>query len=170
MPCAGCGTLMWRSTTSLPEGQARCQPCRRAASTEQYRARTRVIGCATCMRTIETTRSRQRYCSRRCSQRKTVPTAADRARWARKNDRRTARRRNYGRPWRTLRDRVLDEERKCWVCDDEIDRALTWTHPMSGSGDHVVALTDGGQLLDRANVRAAHLTCNVERTRGRRRG
>lgn len=30
LPCADCGTLMWRGTTSLPEGQARCRPCRRA--------------------------------------------------------------------------------------------------------------------------------------------
>lgn len=121
------------------------------------------------MRTIEATRSNQRYCSRRCSQRKTVPTAADRARWARKNDRRSTSRLNYGRPWRTLRDQVLTEERTCWVCGDEIDRALAWPHPMSGSGDHVTALADGGQLLNRDNVRAAHLTCNVERSRRRRR-
>lgn len=30
LPCADCGTLMWRTRTSRPEGQARCQPCRRA--------------------------------------------------------------------------------------------------------------------------------------------
>lgn len=29
LPCADCGELMWRSTSSLPEGQARCRPCRR---------------------------------------------------------------------------------------------------------------------------------------------
>ena len=30
--CAGgCGRLLWRGTTSLPEGQAKCQPCRRQA-------------------------------------------------------------------------------------------------------------------------------------------
>lgn len=30
LPCNRCGELMWRGTTSLPEGQARCGPCRRA--------------------------------------------------------------------------------------------------------------------------------------------
>lgn len=30
LPCATCGRMMWRGTTSLPEGQARCRPCRRA--------------------------------------------------------------------------------------------------------------------------------------------
>lgn len=28
--CASCGMAMWRGSTSLPEGQARCLPCRRA--------------------------------------------------------------------------------------------------------------------------------------------
>lgn len=31
LPCASCGKLMWRGTTSLPEGEARCRPCRKAA-------------------------------------------------------------------------------------------------------------------------------------------
>lgn len=31
LPCADCGALMWRGTTSLPEGQAKCRPCRRSA-------------------------------------------------------------------------------------------------------------------------------------------
>jgi len=30
LPCADCGQMMWRS--SLPAGQARCRPCRRAAN------------------------------------------------------------------------------------------------------------------------------------------
>lgn len=29
LPCAGCGTLLWRSATSLPEGEATCRGCRR---------------------------------------------------------------------------------------------------------------------------------------------
>lgn len=29
LPCALCGALMWRGKTSLPEGLATCQPCRR---------------------------------------------------------------------------------------------------------------------------------------------
>lgn len=29
LPCAVCGTLMYRSKTSLPEGEATCQPCRK---------------------------------------------------------------------------------------------------------------------------------------------
>lgn len=28
LPCAGCGKLMWRGSTSLPAGRARCRSCR----------------------------------------------------------------------------------------------------------------------------------------------
>jgi hypothetical protein len=30
MQCADCGGLMWQGSSSLPEGSARCRPCRRA--------------------------------------------------------------------------------------------------------------------------------------------
>ena len=33
LPCAGCGVMMWRVSTSLPAGQARCWGCRRAQPT-----------------------------------------------------------------------------------------------------------------------------------------
>ena len=42
LPCASCGTMMWRTPKSLPEGRATCQPCRRAVATsEEIRARNR---------------------------------------------------------------------------------------------------------------------------------
>jgi hypothetical protein len=31
VPCARCGSLMWRGTSSLPPGQSVCRPCRQAA-------------------------------------------------------------------------------------------------------------------------------------------
>lgn len=52
MPCAGCGKLMWRSATSLPEGQARCRTCRVAeaqhGTRQMYRKRQcRCVKCKT---------------------------------------------------------------------------------------------------------------------------
>lgn len=69
LPCAGCGALMWRGTTSLPEGLAMCRPCRAALPTS--RANTRKPpperACEEC--TVPFTGQRgQRYCSRPCSQ------------------------------------------------------------------------------------------------------
>jgi 5-methylcytosine-specific restriction endonuclease McrA len=95
-----------------------------------------------------------------------------RPRWLRKNAKRRPDTRARA-AWGRLRLQVLAEERDCWVCGDEIDAALRWPHPMCGTGDHVVPLEDGGELLDRANVRAAHRACNqrrhVEWRRARRR-
>lgn len=47
MPCAaGCGRLLWRGSTSLPEGRATCRPCRAAAEWKHgTRAGYRTNGC-----------------------------------------------------------------------------------------------------------------------------
>ena len=57
MPCAGCGKLMWRSQTSLPEGQAKCRECRRHS---QPRAKRNA--CAECDAPCYKV-----YCSTQCS-------------------------------------------------------------------------------------------------------
>lgn len=65
--------------------------------------------------------------------------------------------------WQRLAKRVVEEERICWLCAKPIDLTLRFPHRLSGSGDHVIPLDQGGKLLDRANVRAAHLGCNSRR-------
>ncbi len=44
LPCADCGQLMWRGSTSLPAGKARCWDCRRARPTVSDR-RYRCMDC-----------------------------------------------------------------------------------------------------------------------------
>jgi hypothetical protein len=51
---------------------------------------------------------------------------------------------------------------RCGICRKRVKRALLWPHRMSPSLDHVVPLAEGG-LHIRANVRLAHLTCNLSR-------
>lgn len=72
LPCADCGKLMWRGTTSLPEGQARCQPCRRLrgasrAKTASEIYRSTPIECPQCARTFTPGRTTQTYCTKACS-------------------------------------------------------------------------------------------------------
>lgn len=66
---------MMRARTSLPQGQATCQPCRRQAP--EYRARILVLAerqatplqqrtCPNCGNDFMQTRRRQRYCSGEC--------------------------------------------------------------------------------------------------------
>lgn len=50
----------------------------------------------------------------------------------------------------------------CYLCSTAIDPALAHPHPLSVSLDHVVPLIRGG-AHSRANVAAAHLTCNTSK-------
>lgn len=66
LPCSRCGSLMWRGKSSLPEGNAVCQPCRR----EQPQPYTRVDRyiprpCAHCGRAY--TDPARGTCSDRCA-------------------------------------------------------------------------------------------------------
>lgn len=64
---------------------------------------------------------------------------------------------------------MLAEESHCGICGAEVDVDRPYrdvagrVDPMSPAVDHVVALAEGGALLDRANVRLAHLSCNARR-------
>jgi 5-methylcytosine-specific restriction endonuclease McrA len=65
MPCARCGTLMWRGRGSLPTGNAVCRPCRREMTQpysrpELYEPRS----CAHCG--AQFTNPRSRVCSVEC--------------------------------------------------------------------------------------------------------
>jgi 5-methylcytosine-specific restriction endonuclease McrA len=51
---------------------------------------------------------------------------------------------------------------RCGICGKKIRQSLTYPHPMSVSLDHIVPLSHGGEH-SRANTRAAHLKCNVDR-------
>lgn len=53
----------------------------------------------------------------------------------------------------------------CWLCEELVDPALSYPDPKSLSVDHVVPLSRGGSHTY-ANVRAAHLDCNVKRGAG----
>ena len=71
LPCADCGHLMWRSSTSLPKGHARCRPCRKIASSAgraiaRVRATTSWRACEICGATYRAKSLSQRTCSRAC--------------------------------------------------------------------------------------------------------
>lgn len=50
----------------------------------------------------------------------------------------------------------------CHICSTAIDPAVAYPHPLSASLDHVIPLVRGGEH-SRANVAAAHLTCNASK-------
>ena len=65
LPCADCGKLLWRSATSLPPGQARCQPCRRLRPVTTVTSKPQV--CQQCGNDFAST-VMQRTCSASCGQ------------------------------------------------------------------------------------------------------
>lgn len=47
----------------------------------------------------------------------------------------------------------------CGICDEPIDRATKYPHPLSPSVDHIVPLSKGG-THEQSNLQWAHLVCN----------
>lgn len=62
MPCAVCGKLLYRTRSSLPEGQATCRPCRAELRTIQ-----RTKTCQGCGQVFQAESSKARYCTAACS-------------------------------------------------------------------------------------------------------
>ena len=72
LPCSNCGDLMWRSDTSLPQGEATCLPCRRARLIPRD-----CIGCGASF-AVHKPGNPKRYCSRVCANASTARTKAAR--------------------------------------------------------------------------------------------
>jgi 5-methylcytosine-specific restriction endonuclease McrA len=75
-----------------------------------------------------------------------------------------------GRPWRRIRQAIVDAAVDCAWCHGPLRPDITDpNHPMYTVVDHVVALVEGGQPTDRANLAAMHRACNQAKDNQRRR-
>ena len=73
------------------------------------------------------------------------------------------------RAWQRLRAQVIAESNGiCGYCRRPVDRSLSGRHPDGPSVDHIVALVDGGMLLERANLMLVHVRCNSAKENRRR--
>lgn len=146
-----------------------CAACRAARAPKPRELRT--AACPVCREPFETAQASKIYCSGLCRElcrKGRVPTEARREQWRRHRQHHIAAgtiKGRTGRPWRSMRKRVLAEEPDCWLCGYPIDPEVTWPDPLSGSVDHVQPLMYGGEPCDRNNLRAAHLSCNASRNR-----
>jgi 5-methylcytosine-specific restriction endonuclease McrA len=59
-----------------------------------------------------------------------------------------------------LRSRVLSEQPWCSGCGIELDLSLPRTHPAAAQVDHIVPVSRGGALYDRANLTSMCRACN----------
>ena len=145
---------MWRGTTSLPEGQARCRPCRKA--TVPHGTQTgydkRGCRCSEC-------RAAKARSVRECAA--SYKARTGKSLWAqyRSDD---ADSRSGG--WISRKRRLAIYERdgwKCHLCDAEVD----CTDPngdLAPSLDHIVPRSLGGSNAD-DNLSCAHRSCNSRR-------
>lgn len=174
LPCAGCGRLMWRGTTSLPEGQARCRECRRTSPVHGTEGAYKV-GCR-CQACLAGKNLRQRQFVQQYKDlhghtyRSRFDPGANRhtnnSVWteARRKASATRRARKAGARVEAFKPLEVFERDSwiCGICTEPVDRTLAYPDPMSVSLDHVVPLVHGGEH-SRANTRCSHLTCNVKR-------
>jgi 5-methylcytosine-specific restriction endonuclease McrA len=73
-----------------------------------------------------------------------------------------------GHRWRKLCEQVKSEEAYCWICKQYINPYCEPRSPMSYSVDHILPIQYYPELaLERGNVHAAHLRCNVIRSNTR---
>lgn len=188
LPCAGCGKLMWRGSTSLPAGRAVCRACRRIEP-RPYGGNGRAsTACPVCcrefMRRLNSRGQPVRTCSRYCGQqlRKRTEVAAPcddcggltvrgrnqfgrlcegcaKGRRLLKYMKRRAAMRQTDITASHLGD-LLAEANRCPLCQVSLTAAPGL--PASKHVDHIVPLNIGGTHTV-GNVRVVCRTCNLRR-------
>jgi 5-methylcytosine-specific restriction endonuclease McrA len=73
-----------------------------------------------------------------------------------------------GTAWLRVQAQVYAEETHCWWCRKWVNQELPRTHPMSRTVDHLLELWQGGDPLDRANLRLSHRRCNSAKSQKQR--
>lgn len=72
-----------------------------------------------------------------------------------------------GRRYQTFKAAVRnvhqDHGLPCALCDQPINYALHYPHPLSWSLDHIRSMMAGGAVFDPANTQPSHLRCNQSR-------
>lgn len=61
----------------------------------------------------------------------------------------------------TIEDLIIRDGSTCALCGGEIDRSLSWPHPMYPTVDHIIPVSRGGQH-SLANTQPAHFRCNSQ--------
>jgi len=125
---------------------------------------------AECAREFLPRSAQQRCCSEPCGKKRWAQQAKADGRtyheaWNDRRRDRYHRRRAQQRATSTgepvLRERIAERDGwRCHLCGERVSKTKVWPDPMSASLDHVVPLSKGGAHTP-ANVRLAHVSCNV---------
>lgn len=182
MRCAGgCDRLMWKSPTSLPEGQAICKICRNATKPSCNAHDIHRRDCIHCRMVAEKVRSRRRHgvsdvqafvCTHCHKPFQREPKRGQRPRHCSdkcaNEARRLRRRARLVGGWVEDFSRIEIFQRDNWtcqICHRKVRRNVKWPHPMAAVVDHIIPLAAGG-THQRSNVQCAHNVCNTTKGAG----
>lgn len=145
LTCAGCDKRIWKGSTSLPQGEATCRPCRKA------NVAGRMLSCEHCLSPFNVAYGTRRFCSKGCANaffgilRRVRPDDDPRAT-------RADRERSAPGLGQCERKQLLDtwkmQKRACTYCDS-----------LATTIDHVVPLIYGGTNFE-GNLVPACRRCN----------
>lgn len=115
--------------------------------------------CAYCATPLpRTKRSNAKFCSAECNMKAHRQTRNFRRRAGEEAPRRPRKK-----PLVNLAAIARRDRYRCGICGGKVDMALKHPDPGFPSLDHIVPLAHGGDELDPANLRLAHLRCNLSR-------
>jgi 5-methylcytosine-specific restriction endonuclease McrA len=155
--CEGCGENIDHLNLQARTCSNACQ--RWKDSHPDGRLRNAPKTCATCDGPIVGRRVDTTFCSTICRERD--PRHAERSRDKARKRRAVVRGAKADEPVRAV-DVFERDNWTCQICSLPIDRSAPWPYPMSPSIDHVIPLSRGG-MHSMANLRAAHLRCNLQK-------
>lgn len=187
LPCARCGKLLWRGSTSLPEGQATCRACRNVQ-------RETPRPCAHCGAAFAPASVAQVVCSESCRSARmregasilsglskqpgpcddcgalTTRGGNQAGRFCAACSRKRAKERNARKDQGWTKSALLPSVRVlaardnyvCHVCGGDVDMALPFNDRMAPTRDHIVPRRLGGGH-DPSNLKLAHRGCNSRR-------
>ena len=177
--CADCGTERPASKSSLPDGEYRCHPCRRARPVRKPHSPS--------PQAKENKRRyrrerRQQLKAQRCTRCKAAMTPTPTGQCGGCSTRRVwlysppatrttdylSRARYHNVAYEPINKRRVYERDgwRCGICGGKVNKRLGYPHPRSASLDHIVPMRKGGEHVY-ANVQCAHLICNQsKRDRG----
>ena len=152
-PCATCGKLIWRGSTSRPAGKAQCRDCWRqgCGTVATYKRGCRCDDCK-----AANAEAVRKYVAQRKASGNPIP----------KRDSGPSRRYHLRKG-----EREAIYERDGWICqlcDEPVDQTLDPNHAWSATLDHIVPQSVSPELrTDPSNLRLAHRWCNARRGAGR---
>lgn len=173
LTCAACGNQMHCSSTSLPQGQAKCNPCRRDRGEWRPRSGSLVMRpCVVCDTEVQAPavkcaahKAWKRTTCSTCAVTNTRRKVCDDCRPLRtqvQKGKHRARARHFGVEYEEVNAHTVYERDNwvCGICHEPVDETLKWPDRMCASLDHIHPMSKGGGHTY-ANSQLAHHRCNT---------